>query len=72
MLYNDAYRAIIAGKHPARLGRPGREVWPEIWDIIGPMLQGVIDRGDATRSDDLLLPARAPRLPRGMLLHLLV
>ncbi|HUK16554.1 MAG TPA: response regulator [Bryobacteraceae bacterium] len=55
MLYNDAYREIIAGKHPAALGRPGRECWPEIWDIIGPMLHGVIERGEATRSDDLLL-----------------
>ena len=25
MLYNDAYRDIIASKHPAALGRPGRE-----------------------------------------------
>ncbi|MBZ5586834.1 MAG: PAS domain-containing protein, partial [Acidobacteriia bacterium] len=55
MLYNDAYREIIAGKHPAALGRPGRECWPEIWDIIGPMLHSVIENGEATWSDDLLL-----------------
>src|SRR4051812_47928285 len=55
MLYNDAYREIIAAKHPAALGRPGRECWPEIWDIIGPMLRGVMENGDATRADDLLL-----------------
>ena len=55
MLYNDAYRDIIAGKHPAALGRPGRECWPEIWHIIGPMLHGVVERGEATWSNDLLL-----------------
>ena len=55
MLYNDAYREIIAAKHPAALGQPGRDCWPEIWHIIGPMLGGVMERGDATRSDDLLL-----------------
>ena len=55
MLYNDAYREIIAGKHPAALGRPGRECWPEIWDIIWPMLRSVIENGEATWSDDLLL-----------------
>jgi PAS domain S-box-containing protein len=55
MLYNDAYRQIIGGKHPAALGRPGRECWPEIWHIIGPMLQGVVERGEATWSNDLLL-----------------
>src|SRR5262245_19133957 len=55
MLYNDAYREIIAAKHPDALGSPGRECWPEIWDTIGPMLQGVLKRGDATWSNDLLL-----------------
>ncbi len=55
MIYNDAYREIIAGKHPAAMGRPGRECWPEIWHIIGPMLEGVLVRGEATWSDDLLL-----------------
>jgi PAS domain S-box-containing protein len=55
MLYNDAYRDIIAAKHPAALGHPGRECWPEIWHIIGPMLDGVMERGEATWSNDLLL-----------------
>ena len=55
MLYNDAYRDIIAAKHPAALGCPGRECWPEIWDIIGPMLENVLHRGEATWSNDLLL-----------------
>ncbi len=54
-LYNDAYTLILANKHPYALGRPGREVWREIWDIIGPMLHGVMERGEATWSDDLLL-----------------
>ncbi len=55
MLYNDAYRDIIGAKHPAALGLPGRECWPEIWHIIGPMLEGVLKRGEATWSNDLLL-----------------
>ena len=55
ILYNDAYRAILGSKHPHALGRPGQEVWSEIWHIIGPMLTGVMDRGEATWSDDLLL-----------------
>lgn len=55
MLYNDAYRHIIAAKHPAALGRPGRECWPEIWHIVGPMLEGVLQRGESTWSNDLLL-----------------
>ncbi len=56
MLYNDEYRSLLGSqKHPAALGAPGRDVWPEIWDIIGPMLEQVIARGEATRSRDLPL-----------------
>ncbi len=53
--YNDAYMAIIANKHPQALGATARELWPEIWHIIGPMLEGVMERGEATWSDNLLL-----------------
>ncbi len=56
-LYNDAYAMILGAKHPAALGRPGREVWPEIWDTIGPMLQSAL-RGEAAPADDLLLLLR--------------
>ncbi len=55
-LYNDAYVPMLGDKHPRALGAPGREVWPEIWEIIGPMLTGVIERGEATWSDDQMLP----------------
>ncbi|HEY7519914.1 MAG TPA: ATP-binding protein [Methylomirabilota bacterium] len=54
-LYNDGYVAILAGKHPWALGRPCREVWKEIWPVIGPMLEGVRTTGQATWSDDQLL-----------------
>jgi PAS domain S-box-containing protein len=55
MLYNDSYRRTLAGKHPHALGKPGREVYPEIWDVIGPMLEHVLATGEATWSADLLL-----------------
>jgi len=55
VLYNDAYGAILGGKHPWALGQPCRVCWAEIWDTIGPMLDGVVSSGHATWSDDLLL-----------------
>jgi hypothetical protein len=56
MLYNDEYRTILgSAKHPDAFGKPGRKVWPDIWDVIGPMLDQVMSRGEATRSRDLLL-----------------
>ena len=38
VLYNDRYAEILGKKHPWALGRPCREVWSEIWDVIAPML----------------------------------
>lgn len=63
MLYNDAYRRIIAGKHPFAFGRPGREVWPEIWNTIEPMLAQAMQEGRATRAEDLLLLLRRRGYP---------
>jgi PAS domain S-box-containing protein len=58
LLYNDAWSPIPGVKHPAALGKPAREVWPEIWDTIGPLFEHVITTGEATRSKDQLLPMR--------------
>src|SRR5580692_6375569 len=52
-LYNDAYIAILGKtKHPRALGQPGLVCWAEIAHIIGPMLHGVLQRGEATWSED--------------------
>ena len=41
-LYNDPYKAIVAGKHPWALGAPASVVWKEIWRDIEPMLKKVM------------------------------
>lgn len=54
--YNDAYRPILGStKHPAALGQPARACWPEVWHVIGPMLESVLTTGEATWSDNQLL-----------------
>ncbi len=55
MLYNDAYSPLIGSKHPAALGQRGADCFPEIWEIIGPMLAGVREQGMSTWSNDQLL-----------------
>ena len=55
LLYNDAWQPILGTKHPKALGRPGQEVWSEIWDIIGAQLNSVLETAQATWSDDMLL-----------------
>jgi PAS domain S-box-containing protein len=32
LLYNDSLAPILGSRHPAALGRPFREIWPESWD----------------------------------------
>lgn len=57
MLYNDAYRPMLGmTKHPHAMGQEGKTCWPEIWHIIGPLLEGVLATGTATWSSDQLLP----------------
>lgn len=56
LIYNDAWSPVPGRKHPWALGRPGAEVWSEIWDIIGPMFDHVMETGEATWSEDQLLP----------------
>jgi PAS domain S-box-containing protein len=62
-IYNDAYAEIIAEKHPWALGSPGREVWPEIWDTIGPMLSRVVEAGEAFPANDLRLDLQRKGYP---------
>ncbi|WP_241255776.1 sensor domain-containing diguanylate cyclase, partial [Candidatus Protofrankia californiensis] len=56
MIYNDGYLSILDRKHPGCLGQPSHQVWPEIWDIMRPMLDQVMPSGGATWSQDQLLP----------------
>ena len=53
-LYNDAYKAIVGGKHPAALGQPAAVVWREIWDQVGPRAETTM-RGSAGTYDEALL-----------------
>jgi PAS domain S-box-containing protein len=53
--YNDPYKAIIGGKHPHALGRAAAEVWREIWDDIGPMLQTALGGDQGTYVEAQLL-----------------
>jgi PAS domain S-box-containing protein len=53
--YNDRYRPVLGKKHPAALGAPGVEIFPEVWSVVGPEFERV-RRGDAFAVDDWLLP----------------
>jgi PAS domain S-box-containing protein len=54
-IYNDAYRPVLGTKHPHSLGQPARECWPEIWDVIGPLIERPFQGGLPSVIDDLEL-----------------
>jgi PAS domain S-box-containing protein len=54
-IYNDAYVPILGKRHPAAFGRPARESWDEIWPVVGPQAQAVMERGEATWNERVLL-----------------
>jgi signal transduction histidine kinase/DNA-binding response OmpR family regulator len=54
-IYNDAYVPVLGAKHPRSLGQSGMECWAEIWDVLGPLYNQVMQHGQSTWSDDLLL-----------------
>jgi PAS domain S-box-containing protein len=46
-IYNDGYRDLMGSKHPAGLGQPTRECWPEVWEFNAPLYRGVMERGES-------------------------
>ena len=56
--YNDAYRPSMGneGKHPSALGGKGEDTWPEIWEIISPLMRQVETTGEATWMENQLVP----------------
>lgn len=54
--YNDGYRPILGStKHPQAMGLSTRITFAEIWHIIGPMFEGVME-GKAVGFEDFMLP----------------
>ncbi len=61
-IYNDAYRIVMAAKHPAGLGQPTRECWPEVWDFNAPSYEAVF-AGEARSFKDQTLTIERHGVP---------
>jgi two-component sensor histidine kinase len=55
ILYNNAYIPALAERHPAALGKPFSEVWPEIWTVLGPQIEHVLRTGEGFATENQLL-----------------
>ncbi|HTK01413.1 MAG TPA: GAF domain-containing sensor histidine kinase, partial [Bordetella sp.] len=53
--YNDPYKSIIGGKHPAALGCATIEVWKEIWSDIEPLLRTAMGGMEGTYVEEKFL-----------------
>jgi len=54
-LYNDAYIPVLGARHPQALGQSAPNVWKEIWNVVGPQAEVVLNEERATWNEDLLL-----------------
>jgi hypothetical protein len=54
-IYNGPYRPVLGAKHPKSMGQPASECWPEIWHIIGPLIETPFGGGPATWMEDIFL-----------------
>ena len=51
-VYNDAYQPILGQRHPAALGQPTRDCWPEVWAFNEPIYRRVQDGGEPVHFED--------------------
>jgi hypothetical protein len=54
-IYNDGYIPVLGAKHPAAMGKPMREVWSEVWELLRPLIDTPFNGGPATWNDDIEL-----------------
>ncbi|MEO5573504.1 MAG: EAL domain-containing protein [Gammaproteobacteria bacterium] len=55
VFYNDSCIPLFAAKHQKILGQSGARAWEEAWDIIGPLLESVMMRGEEVGFDEQFL-----------------
>ena len=51
LLYNDAWIPLEGDRHPVALGRPLREIHPELWEFLGPSFERAYHDGEATSAE---------------------
>ncbi len=53
--YNDACRPALGAKHPRCLGHRANKCFPEIWSVVGPLIEKAFQGGPAAWVGDLVL-----------------
>ena len=58
LIYNDAWSPVPADRHPEAIGKPAREVWNDIWEVVGPQFDRVVATSKGFSTYDQMLPMR--------------
>lgn len=56
LIYNDAWAPVPGERHPWAIGRPGPEVWSDIWPVVGPQFDEVVRTGRGFSTYRQMLP----------------
>ncbi|NML46768.1 response regulator [Ramlibacter sp. G-1-2-2] len=54
-IYNDAYIPMLGKRHPAAFGKPAHDSWSDIWAVVGAQHKAVMDTGEPTWNERVLL-----------------
>lgn len=60
LVYNDLCARFMGVRHPAALGQPAEQAWPEGWGALASMLEQAC-RGEAAAPDEVELAVEHPR-----------
>jgi PAS domain S-box-containing protein len=53
--YNDSYAPMLGKRHPAALGHSAFDVWADVWPVVGPQAEAVLNAGKSSWNEELLL-----------------
>jgi PAS domain S-box-containing protein len=52
LIYNEVHRAFMGTKHPGAFGRPGRDVWGEVWEAAEAAIHLRVFAGETVTLED--------------------
>jgi PAS domain S-box-containing protein len=52
LIYNEIHRVFMGTKHPRAFGRPGREVWGEVWEAAEAAIHRRVFAGETVTLED--------------------
>jgi PAS domain S-box-containing protein len=55
-VYNDAFRPLLAERHPSGLGQTAHQCWQDAWHIVGPNLERVMVGRETVYYENALVP----------------